>query len=95
MTMGSHLLLATSAGPVDASLGRFALIGKGALPVAPGQQVEVRGVMKTIKAKQVFLVRIVKAGGAVYPIRNQHGFAISPQGRERASQKITQKSESL
>jgi hypothetical protein len=71
------------------------LIGKGALAVSPGQQVEVKGVMKTIKARQVFLVRTVKAGGAVYPIRNKHGFAISPQSRERASQKTTQKSESL
>jgi hypothetical protein len=95
MIMGSHLLLATATGPVDASLGRFALMGKGALPVAAGQQVEVTGVMKTIKANHVFLVRTVKAGGTVYPIRNQHGFAISPQGRQRTSQKMTQKSESL
>jgi hypothetical protein len=87
MVMGSHLLLTTPSGPVDASLGRFGLMGKGALSVAPGQQVEVTGVMKTVKDKQVFLARTVKVGGEVYTIRNEHGFAVSPQARERANRK--------
>ncbi len=87
MIMGSHLLLATPSGPLDASLGRFGLLGKGALSVAAGQQIEVTGVMKTIKDKQIFLVRTVKAGGQVYTIRNEHGVPVPPQARERASQK--------
>jgi hypothetical protein len=87
MVMGSHLLLATPSGPVDTSLGRFGLMGKGALSVAPGQQVEVTGVMKTVKDKQVFLARTVKVGGEVYTIRNEHGFPVSPQVRERANRK--------
>jgi hypothetical protein len=87
MVMGSHVLLTTPSGPVDASLGRFGLMGKGALSVAPGQQVEVTGVMKTVKDKQVFLARTVKVGGEVYTIRNEHGFAVSPQARERANRK--------
>ena len=91
MVMGSHLLLATPSGPVDASLGRFGLMGKGALSVAPGQQVEVTGVMKTAKDKQVFLARTVKAGGLVYTIRNEHGFPVSPQARERANGKTAQR----
>lgn len=84
MIMGSHLLLSTASGPVDASLGRFALSGKGAVSVAAGQQIEVTGVMKTIKDKQVFLTRTVKVGSKVYTIRNEHGVAMSPQSRERA-----------
>jgi hypothetical protein len=95
MIMGSHLLLATLSGPVDASLGRFGLQGKGALSVAPGQQVEVTGVMKTLKDKQVFLARSVKVGDQVYTIRNEHGFPVSPQARERANGKTAQKGESL
>lgn len=87
MIMGSHLLLATPSGPVDASLGMFGLRGKGAVSVAAGQQIEVTGVMKTLKNKEVFLVRTVKAGGQVYTIRNEHGFPVSPQARERASRK--------
>lgn len=87
MIWGSHLLLATPSGPVDASLGRFGLLGKGAVSVAAGQQIELTGVMKTISGKQVFLARTVKAAGQVYTIRNEHGFPVSPQARERASRK--------
>ncbi len=90
MIMGSHFMLSTLSGPVDASLGRFGLRGKGALSVAPGQQVEVTGVMKTLKDKQVFLTRTVKVGGHVYTIRNEHGIPVSPRARGRA-----QKGESL
>jgi hypothetical protein len=95
MIVGSHLLLATSSGPVDACLGRFGLRGYGAVSVAAGQQIEATGVMKTIKYKPVFLVRIVKVGGEVYTIRNQHGVLLSPQARQRASQSTGPKGESL
>ena len=87
MIMGSHLLLATPSGPVDASLGRFGLLGKGAVSVTAGQQIEVTGVMKTLNDKQVLRVRTVKTGGQIYTIRNQHGFPVPPQARERASRK--------
>lgn len=88
MIMGSHLLLATVSGRVDASLGRFGLLGKDALPVAAGQQIEVTGIMKTIRDKQVFLVRAVNAGGQIYTIRNEHGVPVSPRARERANRKV-------
>lgn len=95
MIAGSHLLLATSSGTVDASLGRFGLEGKGALSIATGEQVEVTGVMKTLKNKQVFVARTVKARGQVYTMRNEHGIQVSPQSRQRAGQKTAQKGEWL
>jgi hypothetical protein len=85
MIMGSHLLFVTSSGPVDASLGKFALLGDDALAVTAGQQIEVTGVAKIIKDRQVFLARKVTAGSTVYVIRNKHGFVVSPQARERAT----------
>jgi hypothetical protein len=87
MVMGSHLLLAYGTGSIDASLGRFALQGYGAVSVTAGQQVVVTGVLKTIKNKQVFLVRTVKAGSEVYTLRNEHGVPLSPEARERLSRK--------
>ncbi len=86
MLAGSHLQLATLSGPVDISLGLFGLQGKGALSVAGGQQVEVTGVMKTFKGKQVLLARSVKTQGHLYAIRNEHGIPVTPQARERATQ---------
>ncbi len=74
MVSGSHLIVQTKSGEVDASLGRFAMRGKGGLSITPGQQVEVTGVMKTMKGKQVFVARLVQADGHTYKIRNEHGF---------------------
>jgi hypothetical protein len=87
MIMGPHLLLTTTSGQVDASLGKWALQGKGALSVTPGQQVEMTGVMKTLNQRQVFIARSLKAGGKLYTLRNEHGIPVSPQARQRAAQK--------
>jgi hypothetical protein len=87
MIIGSHILLTTLSGSVDVSLGILALQGDGALPVAPGQEIEVRGVMKSIpKTQQVFFARTVKVGERTYAIRNQLGMPMPPKARERANQ---------
>ncbi len=87
MLPGSHLLLATLSGPVDVSLGMFGLLGKGALSVSGGQQIEVTGVMKAFRGEQIFFARRVKVENRVYAIRNEHGIPVTPQARERANQK--------
>jgi hypothetical protein len=94
MIGGSHLLLTSSSGRVDASLGRFGLHGSGGVSVSAGQQIEVRGVMRTIKDKPVFLVRTMTVGGEVYTLRNPHGVQLSPQARQRTGQKTGQTGES-
>jgi hypothetical protein len=93
MIFGSHLLLQTASGQLDASLGRWARQGKGTVPVSAGQQVELTGVMKTLMKRQVLIVRTVKLDGHVYAVRNQHGVEISPLARERAVQQAAQKGE--
>ncbi len=87
MIWGSHLMVETVFGRLDASLGRFGLEGKGALSVIPGQQIELTGVMKTVRDKEVFVVRSVKADGETYTMRNEHGVEVSPVARERAAEK--------
>ncbi len=87
MAWGSHLLMETASGRVDASLGRWALEGKGALSVSVGQQVEVTGIMRTLKDKEVFVARTVKVNGKVYAVRDQHGMSVSPQTRQLAAKK--------
>jgi DNA/RNA endonuclease YhcR with UshA esterase domain len=78
---GAHLILETSSGALDANVGGYALRGKGALSVTAGEQVEVTGVMKTIRGKQVFVTRRVQAGGRTFVIRNEHGFLLTPASR--------------
>jgi len=87
MMSGSHLILSVGTGWVDACLGRFALLGRDALAVEAGEQVEVTGVLETIHEKQVMLVRTVKVDGRTYVIRNEHGVPVSPQTRQWAAQK--------
>jgi hypothetical protein len=89
MVAGSHLIVETKTGKVDAVLGQFAMRGKGALSFTPGQQVEVTGVMKTVKDNQIFVTRLVQADGHTYTIRNEHGFVL-----ERVSRDGITKSES-
>ncbi|MGA7852469.1 MAG: hypothetical protein WCA15_04025 [Candidatus Acidiferrales bacterium] len=89
MAVGGHLLVNTESGEVDASLGQFAFRGKGALEVSAGEYVEITGVMRTLKDGKVFVTRSVKVGHQVYVIRNEHGIAVSPQSRERASGQTT------
>jgi hypothetical protein len=95
MIMGSHLVVNTASGSVDASLGTFGLRGKGAAPVKEGDEIELTGIMKTLKNKPVFLTRLVKMNGHEYAIRNERGFPVSPQARERLSQKAAPKAEAL
>jgi hypothetical protein len=95
MIAGSHLLLATPSGLVDASLGRFGLRGAGAVSVAAGESIEASGVMQMTKDRSLFLVRTIKVGAQIYTIRNQHGFPVSPQARERAVHQKSQNGESL
>jgi hypothetical protein len=85
MIWGSHLMVETSFGRLDASLGRFGLEGKDALSVTPGQQVEITGVMKTVRHQEVFVVRSVRANGKTSTMRNEHGVDVSPLARERAA----------
>lgn len=93
MMMGSHILLSTLSGPVDTSLGRWGLQGKGALSLIPGQQVEVTGVMKHFENKKVFIARIVKIGDKVYTIRNEYGIPMSHRARRASG--TAQKGQSL
>lgn len=81
---GSHLMLQTSRGIVDASIGKWGLKGEGALKVSAGEEVEVTGVLASMEGTEIFLVRTVKAGGQTYLIRNERGVAYNPVARERA-----------
>ena len=78
MLPGSHLMLATGSGRLDASLGRFAMRNQGVLAITAGQQVQVTGIVTTVKGQQVFVTRLVQVNGHTYKVRNEHGVAVAP-----------------
>ncbi len=82
MLGGAHLIVETAYGKIDASLGAFAMKAEGSLSVSPGQQVQITGVMKSVRDQQVFVTRLVQLNGHVYKIRNEHGFVVAPGPRK-------------
>jgi DNA/RNA endonuclease YhcR with UshA esterase domain len=92
---GSHIVVETQSGAIDASVGKWGLQGKSAPVIAKGEEIEVTGVMKMLKEKQVFVTRTVKVGSQVYEMRNKNGVPFSPLSRERTGQKPAQKGETL
>lgn len=88
MMPGPHIMVETASGTIDASLGKWGLQGKAAPSIQNGEQVTMKGVMKTVKDKQIFIVRTLEVGGRTYTIRNEHGLPLSPQGRPRMNQTV-------
>ncbi len=75
---GSHFMVATGSGKLDAALGKYAMRNAGVLSITPGQQVRVTGMIVTVKNQQVFVTRLVQANGHTYTIRNRHGITVAP-----------------
>jgi len=90
MLGGSHLMVQTKSGVIDASLGGFAMRGKGALSINEGERVQVTGVVKVVRGKEVLLTRLVQANGRQYVVRNEHGFAIAHAAKSGAAKSETE-----
>lgn len=82
MLAGSHLILETASGKIDASLGVFPITGEGTASVAAGERVQVTGVVKTVRGQRVLVTRLVLINGHTYKVRNEHGFVLMPVARK-------------
>ena len=76
--IGTHVIVATSSGDVDAHLGSYAMKGANAFTLTTGERIQLVGVMTTSGANRVFLVRTIQSGSHVYKIRNEHGALLHP-----------------
>jgi hypothetical protein len=80
---GAYLSISTPRGLVEAHLGRFALLGSQPVSLRPGQQVEVVGLMTTVKSSSILLVRTIQTNTATFVIRNEHGALLFPRPADR------------
>jgi hypothetical protein len=87
--LGTHLVVTTSNGSVDAHLGPFATTGPNALNFHQGDAVQIVGVMASIESKQVLLARTLTIGGRTLVLRNLHGFLVQPSAPRVSSAKIS------
>jgi hypothetical protein len=83
---GCNLLLTTRSEPVYANLGRWGWRGEYASKLAPGQLVQVTGVLKRTGSHEILIARLLKVEGTTYTIRNRHGIPLSPEAGRRATQ---------
>lgn len=85
MIWGSHIMIETKSGVVDASLARLPLAGKNAVTFAPGEAVEITGVLKTLHGQPVLLARLIKAESHTYTLRNMHGIPVAQTRRAHSA----------
>jgi DNA/RNA endonuclease YhcR with UshA esterase domain len=86
---GSHVMVQTTSGKVEADLGKYAMRGQGALTLKPGELIQLTGVMKTVRGQQVLITRLVQANSKVYKLRNEHGFTYHPVARTNQTKSET------
>jgi hypothetical protein len=78
MLLGTHLMLATSKGPVDAHIGTYAGRDKRLDTVKEGESIKAVGMMTKTKEGEVFIVRTVEMGSETLTVRNTNGFFVGP-----------------
>ncbi len=76
--VGTHLMLATSKGPVDAHIGTYPGRDKRLDSVKQGESVTAVGMMRKTKNGEVFIVRTVEKNGETLTVRNKNGFFVGP-----------------
>jgi hypothetical protein len=73
---GTHILVETARGVIDAHLGFGAESNPTYLHIAPGQSVTVIGMMQSAGAKKVLVARILTTSSRIFVLRNEHGIPV-------------------
>lgn len=74
--IGTHILLETSNGVLDAHLGFGAASSPKYLGIAIGQNVTVTGMMETVGDTSILMARILTTPNHVFVLRNEHGIPV-------------------
>lgn len=74
--IGTHILIQTAAGLVDAHLGFGPASSPKHLGLFVGQSVTVIGMMETAGNSSVLMVRILTTPSHIFVLRNEHGLPI-------------------
>jgi hypothetical protein len=85
---GLHLLVNTSNGVVDASLGSY-VSAEVQQSLAKGAAVQLSGVTRSIDGTQYLLTRTLSVAGHATSIRNEHGFLIHPRANNGAKTRLS------
>ncbi len=84
--LGTHLIVTSPKGTIDAHIGGFVERGPHAYSPAVGQSVKLVGVMSTFKNKSVFLTRTIETGNRTFEVRTVRGYLIVPGVKGKLAQ---------
>lgn len=76
LPIGTHIMVQTAEGVVDAHLGPLNKASLDALNLANGESVTLTGMDEALPGGSVFLVRILTTSSRVVILRNEHGFPV-------------------
>jgi DNA/RNA endonuclease YhcR with UshA esterase domain len=74
--IGTHILIQTSSGVVDAHLGFSSAVTPAKLGVAEGQNVTVIGMMQDVGGNSVLLARVLTTSSQVFVLRSERGIPV-------------------
>ncbi len=79
---GTHILIQTATGIVDAHLGVGAASKPGYLGLVVGQSVSLTGMMEPMGGTNVLLARLLTTSNHIFVLRNEHGIPVraTPRG---------------
>ncbi len=83
--VGAHVVVQTSAGPVDIHLGDARVLKASNFVVAEGASVRIVGEPVTTAQGTFFLARLIQQGAQVVAVRNTQGFPVSPAAAQAAA----------
>jgi hypothetical protein len=84
MMFGSHLMLSTAHGSVDAHIGPWVLNGANANVLHAGDSVTVVGLTTTFNGRSVLLARLIQVGGQTITVRTKTGFLVPAGAADRS-----------
>lgn len=88
MMYGSHLILSTAHGTIDAHLGPWLLNGANSNVLHAGDSVTVTGVTTTFNGRSVLLARLIQVGGETITVRSNNGSVLMPGAAQHPSRMI-------
>lgn len=74
--LGTHVLVQTATGVVDAHLGSGAAAKPSYLGIAEGQNVTLVGMMETFDNNPVLVTRLLTTSNRIFVLRNEHGIPV-------------------
>jgi hypothetical protein len=76
LPLGTHVLIQTAQGVVDAHLGSSTGANPSYLGITEGQNVTLVGMMETFAGNQILLARLMTTPSHIFVLRNEHGIPV-------------------